>query len=117
MELAFVDVWIVDVGLRSDRNEHALAILRKDHVARGVTTSGQLRDEDFCRAGRLYVAAVVRKADDRVGVADVDPLRVGAGWEERHAKWLAEPAGEHGRLLGLAVGAATAQDADLPRAR
>jgi hypothetical protein len=83
-----------------------------------VSTSTELSEawefgNDFFSGPRGYeISGLVGESDDRVGIADVDPLRVGEGIE-RDAERKVEASGECGNLLGSAVGAYAAEDEDL----
>ena len=75
------------------------------------TAAGQIGDVLLWARG-CEVAVVVGEADDFIGVADVNPLRVGSKWIEGDAEGLVEIGGEDGDLLWLAVGIDAAKDFD-----
>ncbi len=52
------------------------------------------------RAACLQIAILIRKADDRIGVAYVDPLRIGSGRIEVYAERPIQTAGEDRHLFG-----------------
>jgi DNA-binding transcriptional LysR family regulator len=61
----------------------------------------QTRHDGFGRRSRLEVAAAISKTDDGIGVADVDPFRVIAGWVEGDAERPVKPLGENARRRRL----------------
>src|ERR1700675_118643 len=72
----------------------------------------QVRDV-FRRAAGLQIAVLIRKARDGVGVANVDPLRIGSRRVEIDAKWAIQAGDENFRLLGLALGGDSAENAEV----
>ena len=104
-KLGRVIVGIVDVRVRADRHVQRLSVAREAEIARPVAAAPeeaaarQLSDR-LGRATRLDVAAAIREANDRVGVADVEPLRVAhrriEGEPERFVQPGGEPFGHHG---------------------
>ena len=117
MELFRMCVHIVDVGVRADGGEEALAVFGEDQVAGPVTAAteasaaGKFGERLHGAAGDKIAVAVI-EADDFVGVADVDELRIGAAGIEGDAEGLVKAGGEDGGFFGLAVGADAAEDLD-----
>ena len=108
---------VVDVRGGADADEHLLTVFRKDHVARPVSTAlRKIFDDDLGSAASFQVAALIREPHNRVRVADVQPLRVGARRIERDTIRLLQAGGEHRHLFGLSLGVAAAQHLDLPGA-
>ena len=73
-----------------------------------LAARGDALDDRLRRAARLEIAALVREADDRVGVADVDPLRVRSERIERDPERPVEAHGEGRHGPRAAVGPASA---------
>src|SRR5438270_2442059 len=71
--------------------------------------SGKIGDLLFASSS-FQVAILVRKANHRVGIADVDPFRIRSWGIKSDAKWLPQPAGKHLIALGLTVRGDAAQD-------
>ncbi len=115
-----VGVGVVDVGVRADGGEELCAIEREGEVAGPVaaaaqaSAAGQVGDL-LHGAASGEIAIAVGEAHDAVGVADIDPLRVGAEGIEGDAEGLVEIAGEDGGLFGIAVGVDAAKDFDFAR--
>ena len=80
-----------------------------------VAAAAGQRRQGLRRAAGLQVAILVRKADDRFGVADVHPLRIGSAGIEVNTERRFQVSGEDLHLAGLAVRADTAKDEDLSR--
>src|SRR5271165_2014600 len=85
-----IDPAIGGVAARADRDEHAAAIGREDDVARPVSASRQSGDDRLCRAGGLEIPRAVGKANDTVGVRDIDIARVRSRRPEGDAEGLVE---------------------------
>src|SRR5207245_7518009 len=113
VELGFVLVGIVDVRQRTDGDPQAFAVGREGDVARRMAAGRQIGNDGRRRVIRLHVAALVRKAHDRIRVADVEPQRIRPGGNERDAVRLPQPAGVHRHLFRLAIGGASAEYLDL----
>ncbi len=118
MKFFRMGVGVVDVGVRADGGEELAAVLREDQVAGPVAAAAQASaagqvGELFHGAARLQVAVLVGEAHDAVGVADVNPLRIGSEGIKRDAEGLMQAGGEDGDLLRLAVRADAAKDLDL----
>ena len=74
---------------------------------------GRCGTDLFRRSGGLHVAVAIGEAHDGVGVAHVDPLRIGAARIEGDSERLVQAGGEDRNLLRLAVLVAAAEDFDL----
>ena len=116
---AVLAVVVVDVRPRADRDEQRLAVGRELEVARPVAAAadalvaaGDVLDDRLGLARGLRVAVLVGEADDRVGVADVDVLRLGPGRVEGDPERPVQAGGEDLVDLGLAVAVGVAEDAD-----
>src|SRR5579884_1819610 len=108
-------VSVIDVRVRANRDEHLLAIGREDDVARPVAAAAQVSaarqiGDLLLWPACLHVAILVREANDRIGVADVHPLRIRPGRIEVDAEWFAQSCGKHLRSLRLAILANAAED-------
>ena len=110
---------VADVRPRADRDEEGLAVLREFEVARPVAAAadplvaaGDVLDDRLGAPAGLGVAVLVGEADDRVGVADVDVLRLRPRRIERDPERAAQAGGEDLVDLGLAVAVGVAQDVD-----
>ncbi len=104
--------------MRTDGGEQLSAVLGEDQVpgpvaaAAQAPAAGQIGNVLRLGPGR-QVAVVVRKADDAVGVAHIEPLRIGPGGIESDAEGLAQVGRENRDLSGLAVRAHATEDLDL----
>jgi len=76
----------------------------KHDVARAMTADRQMRHDDFGGAARRQIAVAIRKADDGIGVANINPLRVGTGRIEGDAERTEQAGGEYAcRFRSFAV--------------
>jgi hypothetical protein len=89
-----VDVDVVHVRSRSDRDEQRPLVERKRDVARPVAVGRQLRHDGLRGASRVQVAVPVPEPDHRIRVADVHVLRLRAERKERDAERQPQPGGE-----------------------
>ena len=118
MEFLGVRIGVVDVGVRADRRKQFAAIEREGEIARPVTSAakspatGQI-GELLHGTGGCEVAVMVREANDGVGVADVNPLWVGAERIKRDAERLMEIGGKDRHLLWFAISVDAAKHLDL----
>ncbi len=98
------------------------AVLREDEVAGPVAAAaqtpaaGQVGEVLHGAAGR-EVAILVGEAHDGVGVADVDPLRIGAVGIEGDAEGLVQAVAKTEICLGLPFGVDAAEDLDFAGSR
>jgi len=81
-----IDVDVVDVRSRSDRDEQRPFVERKRDVARPVAIGRQLRHDRLGGVARAQVAVPVPEPDDRIGVADVHEFRLRSERKERDAE-------------------------------
>ena len=77
-----------------------------------LVPAGDVLDDHLGVARGLRVAVLVGEADDRVGVADVDVLRLRPRRIERDPEGPRQAGGEDLVHLGLAVAVGVAEDAD-----
>jgi hypothetical protein len=77
-----------------------------------VAAAARKLGKPFLGPAGLQVAVLVRETDDRVGVADVDVLRVRAAGIEGDAEGQHQALGKDRNLLWLAVGGDAAKDPD-----
>ena len=113
---ALLRVVVADVRPRADRDEERLAVGREFQVARPVAAAadalvaaGDVLDDRLGGPGGLGVAVLVGEADDRVGVADVNVIRLRPGRIEGDPERALQSGGEDLVHLGLAVAVGVAQ--------
>src|ERR1700733_563076 len=87
-----------DIGGRAGRHKHCLAVRREHDVAGMMTAGTEMWDDGFGRAARGGIAVTIGIAENGIGIADIDPLRIGPGRIEGDAERITEPGGEHRRL-------------------
>jgi hypothetical protein len=100
---------VVIIGPRADRQEEALAILRKDDVAGGMAAGRNVGDQGLGRARRLQITVLVSVPDERSRTGDVNPLRIRT-WRIEVDPERSGERSEHGTLLGLAIRCDAAED-------
>src|SRR5882672_9940328 len=83
------------IGSRSHRKENPGSSGRKYDVLRPVMNSRNASNNVLRIAGRLKVAAFVRKSDETVRIRDVDPFRVGPRRIKRDAEGEKQSAGKY----------------------
>ena len=72
-----MSVGIVYVRTGPDRDEELCSVGRKSQIACPMAAAGRkLGDDCFSRSARFQVAILIRKPHHRIGVANVNPLRV-----------------------------------------
>ena len=79
-----------------------------------MSADRQMRNDRFGGAARGEIAVAVGKAQHGIGIADIDPLRIGSGRIEGDAERIVKPRRKDRRLCRLA--AIGPQHADAPGA-
>src|SRR5579872_6407641 len=120
MILSLIVVDVIDIGARTDRDQHLLSVFGERDITRPVPATAQSAAAgqvgDFLRcAGGLEVAALIRKTNHSVGIADIYPLRIRAQRIERDAEWLVQSLCKHLDGLGFSVATHAAEDLDVSR--
>src|SRR5207248_8735420 len=110
-------VGVVDVGMRADGDVHLLAIEGESNIPCPVTSATKASPAgkigDLLRgATRFEFSILIGKANDRVGVPNVDPLRIGSDGIDRDPKRLVETCGKSLSAIGLAVFGDAPEDHD-----
>src|SRR6516225_8312727 len=82
------------VAARTHRDEHTGTIFGEDDVPSPMAAPRQSGDDRLGGTGGLQIAGSIGKADDRVGIRDIDKSRVRSGRPERDAKRPIETVGE-----------------------
>jgi hypothetical protein len=77
---------------RANRHQHPSVIPGKDDVPGRMSSRWQLRHHGFGLACRLCIASLVGKANDAVGIGDVNPLRIIPAREKSNSKGPVEAA-------------------------
>src|SRR5579864_406944 len=113
-------VRILDVGVRSHRDVHLLAIAREGDVPSPVSlaaelsgSAGQIGNDHLLGSGRFQIANMIRKTDHGSRIAHVHPLRIVARRIKSDAKGTVEAGGKDAGGLGLAILVYAAKDLDL----
>ena len=88
---------------------------RRCRASSGRRSTGRSRDQRLGGPARLQIAVAVGKAQHRIGVADIDELRIGSGRIEGDAERRVETRGEDRHYARLGAVAAGAQHADAAR--
>ena len=106
---------VIVIRSRANRDIQRLAIRRELEVPRPVpaapdalVAAGDVRDDRFRRARRLRVSVPIREADNRVGVPNVNKLRLGANGVKGNSE-RPEAGGEDLIDLGRAITVGIAQ--------
>src|ERR1035438_6345625 len=103
-------VRVIDVRGGADGDKHLLPIGGELNVACPVSaTEGEVRDV-LGRAARFQVAILVGETDDRIGVADVNPLRIGSRRIEGDAVGLFQSGSENLAFSWFASARDSAED-------
>src|SRR5262249_25467604 len=98
------------VGAGAHRYIHSCAVGRERNIARGVAADWQSWYYRFGVTARREIVAAIWETQDGVGVGDVNPLRVSAGWIKGDAERVLQPRCRHG--LHRSRAAIWAHDAD-----
>src|SRR5256885_1550940 len=109
-------IGVIDIGSRANGNEHLLAICREHDVARPVAVSAGYVGNMFGRAARLQIAVLVRKANDGIRVAHVNPLWIGSGRVEINSKWPVQASRKDFGAFRFSFGGDAVEDADFSAA-
>src|SRR5260370_11274646 len=104
---------VVDIRCRTDRHKHLLAIGGKLNVTRPMTVATRYVRDMFGRATGFQITVLIGKAHNRIGVAYIDPLRIGARRIEVDSEWSVQTGGERGRLFRLTFCCDSTEHADL----
>src|SRR5262249_7370003 len=119
--LARIVIRVIDIGIRSHRHIHLFTVAREYDVARPVSvtakfagSAGKIGDYHLLWPSRFQIANVVRKTNDRSGVAHVDPWRIVARWIKIDAEWAIESGGKRFCRLRLALFVHATKDLDHP---
>jgi hypothetical protein len=118
MELSLIIIGVVDIRPGSNGDKHLLSVQGKPDIASPMPSPTQPAatrqiSDVLLRSARFQVAIRIRKAQDRIRITHIDPLRVRAWGIKRYSEGLSEACGEGGDLLGLARAVDAAKDFDL----
>ncbi len=112
--LARMRIDIVVIRCRAHGDKHLLAIRRKFDRARPMPAPrGQVGDV-LRGAARLHISIVIGKANHLVGIAHIDPLRIGPRRIKRNPIRPLQATGENLHLFRLAVAGHAAEHANAP---
>ena len=108
-------VGVIHVRARSYRDKHFLAVLGEGQRPCPVPASRRQVGDVFRSGTRLQVPVVIRKANHLVGIAHIQPPRIGTRRIKSQAIRLFQTARENGRLLGLPVAGQPAKNSNASR--
>ena len=91
------------VGVRSYRHVHYLTVRREHDVTRVMAARREMRHDGLGGAACGQVAVAVGKAKHGIGVADIDPLRIGSRRIEADAERIGQAGRKYRRLCRFAA--------------